>query len=212
MDTYLFDFDGTLVDSMPTFVSACFRLLDENRITYGDDLIKIITPLGFKGVAEYCISLGLDMPTGKIVETLVDYMRDSYFYKIPAKSNVTFTLKELKKRGVSLNVLTASPHETLDACLKRLEIYDIFDNVWSCSDDFNMSKSDPEIYKKAAFRLNKSINEIMFLDDNTGACGAAKASGICVCGVYDESGKEFTEELKQISDYYIYDFKELLNI
>ena len=47
MACYLFDFDGTLVDSMPTFVSVMKRILDENHIPYGDDLIKIITPLGY---------------------------------------------------------------------------------------------------------------------------------------------------------------------
>ena len=30
MKTYLFDFDGTLVDSMPTYVSVMLRILDEN--------------------------------------------------------------------------------------------------------------------------------------------------------------------------------------
>ena len=29
---YLFDFDGTLVDSMPTFVSSMLRILDENGV------------------------------------------------------------------------------------------------------------------------------------------------------------------------------------
>ena len=212
MDTYLFDFDGTLVDSMPTFVSAAFRILDENNIPYDDDLIKIITPLGFIGVAKYFIELGLKMTIEDTVSLFIDYMREDYFYNIPAKSNVISTLTELKKRGASLNVLTASPHQTMDACLKRLGIFDIFDNVWSCTDDFNMSKSDPEIYKKAALRLNTPINEILFLDDNIGACTAAKDSGILVCGVYDISGKDFKEELKHITDYYIEDFKELLTI
>ena len=197
---------------MRTFVSASYRILDENNINYGDDSIKIITPLGFIGVANYFIELGLNMSIEDTLNLFIDYMRDEYFYTIPAKSNVVFTLNELKKRGASLNVLTASPHKTLDACLKRLGIYDIFDNVWSCTDDFNMSKSDPEIYKKAALRLNKPINEILFLDDNTGACGAAKASGILVCGVYDDSGKEYTEELRKTADFYIDDFKELLNL
>ena len=58
--TYLFDFDGTLVDSMPTFVSVMLRILDENAISYSDDIVKIITPLGYKGTAEYFINLGLD--------------------------------------------------------------------------------------------------------------------------------------------------------
>lgn len=46
MRTYLFDFDGTLVDSMPSFVSTMLRILDENGISYGEDIIKTITPLG----------------------------------------------------------------------------------------------------------------------------------------------------------------------
>lgn len=49
----LFDFDGTLVDSMPTFVSAMLRILDENGISYGNDIIKILAPLGLSGTAEY---------------------------------------------------------------------------------------------------------------------------------------------------------------
>ena len=47
MKTYLFDFDGTLVDSMPTYVSVMLRILDENNIKYSSDIVKIITPLGY---------------------------------------------------------------------------------------------------------------------------------------------------------------------
>ena len=43
MKYYLFDFDGTLVDSMPTYAAMMLRILDENKISYGDDIIKIIT-------------------------------------------------------------------------------------------------------------------------------------------------------------------------
>ena len=57
-------------------------------------------------------------------------MIEPYTNRVPAKDGVIETLCEIKRRGHSLNVLTASPHETLDMCLKRLEIYDIFDNVW----------------------------------------------------------------------------------
>ena len=32
--TYLFDFDGTLVDSMPYFVGLMLRILDENGVKY----------------------------------------------------------------------------------------------------------------------------------------------------------------------------------
>ena len=38
----IFDLDGTLVDSMPTYVSAMLRILDENGIGYDSSIIKTI--------------------------------------------------------------------------------------------------------------------------------------------------------------------------
>ena len=208
MKTYLFDFDGTLVDSMPTFISAMLRILDEDGIPYGPDIIKIITPLGLKGSAEYYIQLGVKMPKDQLVARMEDYMKDGYFRHIPAKSNVIDTLKVLKDRGDSINVLTASPHITLDACLKRLGIFEWFDNVWSCN-DFNTTKADPEIYRMAAARMGKRVEEVLFLDDNYNADKTAKAAGMLVCGVYDESSRDYVDEIKSVSDHYIYDFAEL---
>lgn len=40
MRTYLFDFDGTLVDSMPSYISAMLRILDDHNIPYGDNLVN----------------------------------------------------------------------------------------------------------------------------------------------------------------------------
>ena len=110
-----------------------------------------------------------------------------------------------------MNVLTASPHITLDACLKRLGIFDLFDNVWSC-DDFATTKADPEIYVKAAEKMNTTVNKVLFLDDNLNADTVAKSAGMLVCGVYDESSKDYTDQIKSATDFYIYDFKELLNL
>ena len=212
MNTYLFDFDGTLVDSMPTYVSAMLRILDENNISYGSDIIKIITPLGVLGTADYYIgTLGLSKTRDELVDLMKRYMYDAYCNTIPAKEHVIPVLKELKGRGASLNVLTASPHITLDACLKRLGIYDLFDNVWSC-DDFHTTKADPAIYAMAAQRLGCKVEEVLFLDDNLNADETAKQAGMKVCGVYDASSEEYAEEMKAVTDYYIRDFSELLPI
>ena len=211
MKTYLFDFDGTLVDSMPTYVSVMLRILDENGIKYEDDIVKTITPLGTLGTAELFIEMGLNKPIDEIVMLMGKYAIDEYKYKIEAKKNVIDVLKALKKEGADLNVLTASPHITLDPCLKRLGIYDLFTNVWSC-DDFGTTKSDPAIYKKAAERLGKTVSDVLFLDDNYNADKTAKEAGMKVCGVYDLSSDEYVDEIRAITDYYIYDFSELTNI
>ena len=209
---YLFDFDGTLVDSMPTFCSSVLRILDENRISYPADITKTITPLGFNGSAEYFINtLGLNMEKTQLVDLMKAYMLDAYFYTIPAKANVISTLEALKAAGASLNVLTASPHITLDACLKRLGIWELFDSIWSC-EDFETTKADPDIYTKAAEKMGTSVENVLFLDDNLHADTVAKSAGMQVCGVYDDSSKDYVEQMKAANDYYIYDFEELLHI
>ena len=60
MKTYLFDFDGTLVDSMPVFGGVMLKILNEYGIKYGDDILKTITPLGYVGTAKYFIGMGLN--------------------------------------------------------------------------------------------------------------------------------------------------------
>ena len=208
MYAYLFDFDGTLVDSMPSYCSAMLQILDENGIEYGPDLIKIITPLGMNGTAEYYLQLGVPQTKENIMRRMGELMLNAYHYHIPAKENVIYVLQALKEEGASLNVLTASPHITLDACLKRLGIFDLFDNVWSC-DDFCTTKADPEIYKMAAHRLGQPIERVLFLDDNLNADKTAKEAGMPVCGVYDASSEEYAEEMKTVNDFYIDDFSQL---
>lgn len=209
---YLFDFDGTLVDSMPSYIETMTSILDECNIKYGDDLIKIITPLGFMGTAKYFIEdLGVKLSIEELAKKMGERAIYEYTYKIQAKANVIETLKKLKEGGADLNVLTASPHLTLDPCLKRLGIFDMFTNVWSC-DDFNTTKADPEIYKMAAEKMGFPIEEILFVDDNFNADKSAKLSGIKVSGIYDESSKEFEDEIRAVADYYVHDFSELLDI
>lgn len=211
MSTYLFDFDGTLVDSMPTYGAVMKRILDENQVSYGDDIIKIITPLGFRGTAEYFAdTMGVNKSVDELMATMVRYCTEEYKHNIGEKPHVIETLMALKLRGDDLHVLTASPHTSLDPCLKRLGIFELFDNVWSC-DDFGTTKADPEIYRMAAERMGRDVNDVIFLDDNYNADKTAKSAGMTVYGVYDDSSAEYTDEIKSVSDRYISDFKELLN-
>ena len=145
MRAYLFDFDGTLVDSMPTYAGLMLRILNEHQVQYPENIIKIITPLGFEGTAKYFVEvLGVQKSVQELIALMHAYAIEAYTYRVPAKAYVPEVLKQLKARGDSLHVLTASPHATLDPCLKRLGSYDLFTNVWSC-DDFATTKANPDI-------------------------------------------------------------------
>ncbi len=108
-------------------------------------------------------------------------------------------------------VLTASPHRMLDVCLTRLGLYELFDNVWSC-DDFGTTKSDVEIYRMVALKLSVDVKDCIFFDDNINALTVASNSGMRVIGVYDDSSLDMEEEIRSISNGYIYKFSELIGL
>ena len=83
--TYIFDFDGTLVDSMPVFSAMMAEIFRENDLSIPEDFVKIITPLGYIGTAKYAISLGLKMTVEEFCALATQKMAVQYHNTIPAK-------------------------------------------------------------------------------------------------------------------------------
>jgi len=205
---WLFDFDGTLVDSMPYWSDCMISVLDDHNIAHRDDLINIITPLGTAGTVAYFQKIGLNMPAKEIINEIASKLTPYYLNIIPAKNNVIHCLERMKAAGFKLHVLTASPHGWLDPCLKRLGMFKLFDNVWS-SDDFGTGKTDPGIYLSAAEKIGADISDVTFLDDNINADKTAKKAGMKVIGVYDDTSKNDEEIMRSTNDHYVFDFSEL---
>ncbi len=209
MKCYLFDFDGTLADSMPTWAHKMKEALKREGINPPDDLIKIITPLGDRGAAEYLITLGVNRTVDEIVAYTDDIARDAYENSIPLKKGVLEFLQKSKEQGIFMAVLTASPHRFLDPCLKRTNAYDLFDKVWSIEDFGTLKKNQIEIYQAVAEKIGCKIEDITFFDDNIIALQTAKKAGCKTVGVFDETSLDLVEEIKKESDKYIHSFCEM---
>lgn len=203
---FIFDFDGTLVDSMPTWKKKVTRILENEGIGYDDELIKTITPLGDIGTAKYFKDvLGVRSSIEEMILQMNSFAINEYKNNISLKAGIAEYLGFLKRNNCSLNILTASPREMLIPCLKRNGIYDMFDNIWSCT-DFDKTKSDPSIYIDVASRLSIDPDRVVFFDDNICAIVAAKESGMHTIGVYDKSGEFFADEMIRTADLYIRSF------
>ena len=206
---YIFDFDGTLVDSMPCWSNKMLNILNKSKVNYPNDIITTIATLGDNASIDYFINvLGVGFDRQLMLNMMDQYALPKYRDEILLKEHVKSKLIQLYKQGHSLNVLTASPHKMLDPCLRRNGIYDLFDNVWS-TDDFCLTKSNPEIYLKALELLSCNICDAIFVDDNPIAIDTANRAGLFTVGVYDETGKDFESLLKSNSNKFIYSFKDL---
>ena len=195
---------------MPTFGAVMLQIPRDYGVSVGDDLVKIVTPLGYVGSADYYRTvLGIHATAEELVARMKAEMQDAYAERIEAKAGVAETLHTLKSSGASLNVLTASPHSALDCCLKRLGLWELFDHVWSC-EDFHTTKSDPAIYRAAAKELGCPVSSVIFVDDNLGAVSTAKEAGAIAYGIYDPSSEDMKEEIRAVCNRYLENFSELL--
>ena len=200
---HLFDFDGTLVDSMPVWGGEMLRMLDERQVRYPADIIKILTPLGYRGTAEYFSNeLGIKEDIDGLIEEMHVRMKERYTKEVELKPTVKEYLTELSDKGERLAVLTASPHPTVDLCLEKCGVAGLFEQIWTC-DDFGKIKTDPTIYTDAAERLGVGISDVRFYDDNLSALETARAAGAETVGVYDESSEKYKDEIKATVDFYV---------
>lgn len=208
--TYIFDFDGTLVDSMPTWGGKMLHVLDRNGVSYPQDIVRTLTPLGDRGSARYFqTQFHLELSEEALIRQMDEYATPAYLHTIQAKAGVKEALHALRARGKRLCVLTASPHRLLDPCLRRLELYDLFDEVWSC-DDFGLTKAQVEIYLRAAELLDVQPGECVFLDDNLNALRTAREAGLHVIGVQDDSSREDEAALRALAEQFVLDMREVL--
>ena len=197
---------------MPTWSQKMINILEENNISYPKNIIEIITPLGDFGTAEYFKNhFHMKLSPEEMVERMNEYAYPRYKDTIVLKEGVFDYLSMLKRNACSLSVLTASPHKMLDPCLKRNNIYDLFDHIWSC-DDFGLPKSDVKIYEEVLKRIGCNKEEAVFFDDNIGAVSTAKKAGIYTVAVFDASGQAFADSLKNMADQYIESFVGLEKI
>jgi len=207
---YIFDLDGTLVDSMPSFAKGILKIADDAGLSYDETLLKILTPLGYRKSAEYYVNeLGVKDTVDNIVSHIEQNLVYEYTNNIITKPGVREYLKRLYDTGARLFVLTASPHLVTDVCLQNNGVYDMFEQVWSV-DDFSLNKSETRLFFKVAETLNCKPEEIHYFDDSLIALANAKKSGYRTYAVYDAQNEDEVALMKREYDVFVGTFEELL--
>lgn len=206
----VFDLDGTLVDSMSYFAAGLLKILDDAGIPYDDTIVETITPLGYVGSAELFRSMGVEATVEEMVAQMKENLVYEYSNNIKLKPYVGDFLRQLKAQGARLFVLTASPHAVTDICLKNNGVYDLFEQIWSV-DDFGMTKSELELFDAVAQKIDCKPQEINYFEDNLTAVTNAALSQYKVYGVLDKQQPEDIEQIKELSDIFVYSYKDLLD-
>ncbi len=173
---YLFDCDGTIVDSMPLHYLAWKKALGEWNCEFSEDLFYA---WGGRPTAEIISTLnqqqGLNMP----VEAVCSRKESFYFELLPRLTAVAEVLEHIDAEHgrIPFAVVSGSMRESVVASLESLKLLDRFDTL-VCAEDYEKSKPDPEAYLLAATRLGVAPAECLVFEDTDLGIRAAKAAGM----------------------------------
>jgi len=207
----IFDMDGTIMDSMPAWKSLGVDYLRGKGIKAPENLSEIISVMSMVESSNYFRrEFGIRDSSKQIISDINKLIEDKYRYEMPLKTYVKEYLSNLKRDGVIMCVVTATPTHLAEAALGRLCVLQYFSFV-VCCDEVCVGKSKPDSYYLAQNRMGADIADTMVFEDADYAMKTAKDAGFYTIGVYDESASKPKEEMQLLCDRYIDSFECLLS-
>lgn len=204
----IFDFDGTLFDSMPLWKGIRKKFFDRIGLVLSEEDEKLFEGLFLReslilakdryGIAESCEEL---------FAQFFDYMKELYLAHAYPKNDIINFLEKLKASGVKMGIATATGESALTAVLEKFGMLGFFEAIYSTY-TVGAAKTEPKVYDTVLEALGTDKSTTWVFEDALYAAKTVKAYGYNLVGIYDESEPN-TAELERISDIYIHNYSEI---
>lgn len=207
----IFDFDGTLADSMHVWTDIDWKFCEEYGLGIPSDFRDSIVGLGFEGTAEYFINeLGVTLTVQECIDEFNRLALDSYRTEVLLKPGVKEYLDLLDARGIPFGIASSLSRELLEISLEANGVGGRFAAISLC-DEHNTHKSEGTIYCIAAQAMGVDPAKCLVFEDIVPAIASAQRIGACAVGVIDEGNEaQDTPKVLASADVCIEDFRQLL--
>lgn len=207
----IFDMDGTLLNSMLVWINCGELYISSLGLKPEIGLGKKLLSMNMKQGAEYLIQkYKLKLSILEVCKGINEILKDFYANKVQFKEGAENFLQNLKKSGTKIALCTNTDRELFSPALKRLNAEKYFDGIFTTS-EMQMSKEHAEIFYSVAEFLNSKPEDTWVFEDALYAIKTAKNAGFNTCGIFDESYKDFSEEIKKFSSIYCKNYEESIN-
>jgi phosphoglycolate phosphatase len=209
--TFIFDFDGTLYNSIDANISAWKILLSEYKVEpYSATYNKVL----------YLVERGLNAPdilsssfplTGEHLSTAIKRKRTIYEELLilnncclfPEVAEVVFTLKA---QGYNLAIATLAGNSLVHRVLSDAGLLKCFSAI-ICREEVAQGKPSPEVLLKACEHLNINIDQAVFVGDTPADIDAATALNMCFIAI-----RRHSEDARIRFPLYIKPYQSISNL
>jgi|LFRM01.1.fsa_nt_gb HAD superfamily hydrolase (TIGR01509 family) len=196
----IFDFDGTLVDSLGMWKDLDSIYLMEKGFPAPEDLRRAIEGLSFNETASYFKKrFSLKESVEKIVDDWHEHIETVYPF-LPFKEGAQNFVRRLEEKGYKLALATSNSRRLVSMVLEEQNFENVFPIIVT-SDDVGRGKPCPDVFLETAKRMELSpANCLVFEDTYNGVLGAKRA-GMKTLAIFDFHNKERWEDILEIADY-----------
>ncbi len=167
----IFDWDGTIVDTLPLIYRANVTVLGEIGITMSRQWFRERhTPDWRRGYRE------LGVPEHLWDRTALRWAEEMGRMRPRALPWVRRALRQLRDRGVRLGLVTASTRGVVEPGLERLRMAGLFETAWY-ADDVREGKPHPEALLLALRDLGLAPEQSVYVGDTTADLEMARTAG-----------------------------------
>lgn len=206
----IFDFDGTLLDSMPFWDDLALSALVQHGIEPDENLLRRLPEMTMREVAEY---QAFHYPVlGTADDIFADWKRqarEAFQNKLPYKPGALELLDDLSRRGKKIAIATMSERAIVELALQRQGIGSKIETLVT-SEDVGVGKHEPAIWLEITRQFGVAPADCVVVEDAYFAARTAKTAGFQVIGVADGANALYATHLKDIADLYVGSLEDLI--
>ena len=211
----IFDLDGVLADSEPWWNQIDAKLLAEYGVTYRGEYHRNVLGVSYRLAVEFFKkAFGLSVPTEEMMRRRAEIAIDFFANRVGLFPSAKEVLQELRQMNLRLAVATSSVSASARPFLDRHQLTAFFDVIVT-GDEIEHGKPHPDIYLRAAAKLNVAADACLVIEDALAGIAAAlagiaaaKAAKMCVAAIPD---RRFVDphEYEKEADYLLGSLSEI---
>ncbi|MBQ7327703.1 MAG: HAD-IA family hydrolase [Clostridia bacterium] len=212
----LFDFDNTLVDSLTLW----YKVMHKEAFKYWNvkfvkDILTLRKGLSNHEIAQLFIDLTKlqDVQAQEVVDFWNNRMEYYYTHKIKLIKGVRELLNNLKAKGYSLVLVSATSKYLLEIALKHYGLDMHFDHIYT-EESLAQPKRSVQFYEECLKQLKCQASDIFLFEDSFASLTSAHSLNIESCGIVHKYNKKNADKIKSITTLTIKDYtdKKLANL
>ncbi|MCR5033830.1 MAG: HAD-IA family hydrolase [Clostridia bacterium] len=175
IDTVVFDFDGTIMDTNDVIIGSWQHVYRTLRGKEGD-LDYILSTFGEP--LEYSMETSFpEVPTEESVKIYRDWHRERFLDMIKLFPGITEMLQEVKARGCKMGIASSRLRLTLEQGLDKYDLHKYFDAIVAVEDTEN-PKPAPDIVLKTLELLDAKPENAVMVGDSRLDILCARNAGV----------------------------------